>query len=169
MSTGQPGKPGEHGEGFGGGAGGQGGAGGAGGQSTGEGTGGAGGAGGTGGAGLRIWMDKRVIAVVLIGLALLVGYQVYAYQQQHRVAKATQIATKAAAKVKKISKAQCGQTVAFYTLINQLLDDTSPHFASPADGPIIPGARNEAITRIHNLEQSSYAALRKQGCHIPTS
>lgn len=119
--------------------------------------------------------DRRVIATVLVGLAILVGYQVYAYRQTHRNAHAVVVAKKAlttarksASGLKRLSKSQCGSTVLLYDLLNALMDDTSPRFGSPPDGPVIPGARAKLIGQVHAAEQASFKALRKQGCKIPS-
>lgn len=117
---------------------------------------------------MTILRDRRLIAGILVGLAILVGYQVYAYRQQHRVAHVVQVAAKTAAKVQKLSKAQCGQTVLLYTLLNALMEDTSPRFGSPPDGPVIAGARAQLIQEVRTAEENSYKALRKQGCRINT-
>lgn len=117
---------------------------------------------------------KRVIAIVLVGLAVLTAYQVYAYRTSHRNAHAVVVAKKAqttaaknAAKLRRLTKAQCGSTQLLYTLLNALMDDSSPGFGSPAGGPIVPGARDALIHRVHAAEAASYTALRKQGCRIP--
>ena len=105
-------------------------------------------------------LDRRLVAVVLIGLAFLVGFQVYAYRQQHRNADVAET-------VETLSKGQCDQTILLYQLLNALMDDTSPRFGSPADGPIIPGARAALIQSVHNAENASLAGLRQQGCDVP--
>lgn len=119
---------------------------------------------------LRAWLalfDRRVLAAVIVLLAVLVGYQVYAYRQQHRVASAVTTSKRTAAKLKKLTAAQCGQTVLLYTLLNALMDDSSPHFGSPVGAPTIPGARTKLIAQVLSVERVSTAALRKQGCKIP--
>lgn len=120
-------------------------------------------------------VDRRVITIVLLGLALLTGYQVYAYRASHRNAHAGVVAKTAAktsqknaTKLRQLTKAQCAQTGLLYTLLNALMDDSSPRFGSPPDGPIVPGARAKLIQQVHTAEGASNSALREQGCHIPT-
>ena len=47
------------------------------------------------------------------------------------------------------------------------MEDTSPSFGSPPDGPIIRGAREALIESVHDAENASLAGLRKQGCEVP--
>lgn len=110
--------------------------------------------------------DRRVLLLVVLGLALLAGYQVWAQGQSQKVSVAVKQSNQNTVKLARLTSAQCAQTLAFYTLINQLLDDSSPHFASPVGGPIIPGARSDAIARVRDLEEQSYAQMRTQGCKI---
>lgn len=113
--------------------------------------------------------DKLGLAV-LVGLVLLLaGYQVYAWQVQHRNARVAVVATSTAAKVQKLSQGQCNQTVLLYQLLNALMEDTSPAFGSPPDGPPVRGARQTLINRVHSAERTSIQALEKQGCHIKRS
>lgn len=122
---------------------------------------------------LKRLADRRVIAGVLIGLALLAGYQVWAYRQSGRNAKAVKVAkqadrkaTRAVTTTKGLSKAACGNARLFYRLFNALVEDTTPAFGSPPDGPPIPGAREKLIGELYAAERRAAAPLRKQGCTI---
>lgn len=104
--------------------------------------------------------QNRLGVVVLLGLlVLLSGYQVYAWRVQHRNATTAE-------KVETLSEGQCDTTILLYRLLNALMDDTSPSFGSPPDGPIIPGARTALIESVRNAENASLAGLRKQGCTV---
>lgn len=120
----------------------------------------------------RRLLDRRVIAAVLVGLALLLGYQVYAYQQQHRNAAAVITARVAARKadratvvIKRLTKVQCANTRLFYDLFNALAEDSGPHFGSPP-GRIVPGARERLIDKLYEAERAQAPTLHKQGCHV---
>lgn len=119
---------------------------------------------------VRAWLsrfDRRVLVIVAVGLAVLIGYQVYAYRQQHRVAVAVSTSKSTATKLRRLTAAQCGQTVLLYTLLNALMDDSSPHFGSPAGRAAIPGRRAKLIAQVRAAEKASTAELRRQGCRIP--
>jgi hypothetical protein len=159
VNAGEPGKPGEHGTGQQGGAGG---AGGQGGHGLGDGSGGTGGVGGVGGSGgLRGWyLDRRVLAAVLVAVLCIGGYQVYAQRQAGKVAKVTTT-------VEHMTDAQCSTARLFYAVFNALVEDSTPRFGSPPDGPIIPGARLALIQRLYNSERATIPGLRRQGCKVP--
>lgn len=114
----------------------------------------------------RLLLDRRVVAVVVVGLAMLVGYQVYVQRQTKKVDQTAAVVKHLAPKVARLTKVQCANTRLFYDLFNALAEDSSPHFGSPPDGPIIPGARRRLIEKLYASERATVKPLRKQGCRI---
>lgn len=117
----------------------------------------------------RPWIRRRagwlLAAAALVALGADAGYQVYAARIAHRNAAAVVTSKRNAAKIGRLTKAQCGTTQLFYDLFNALAEDSSPHFGSPP-GRIVPGARVRLIEQLYNAERQSAAPLRKQGCQI---
>lgn len=111
----------------------------------------------------RTWLRRHVVLVVAIVAVLAlgadVGYQVYAARIQHRNAVV-------ATKVERLSASACSSTQFLYDILNALVDDSSPHFGSPPDGPIVPGARVKLIGRLYSAERGTVPRLRKQGCKV---
>lgn len=97
-----------------------------------------------------------------IVLANIIGFQVYAYF-------ANRNNQKVAETVVKITHQQCAQTVFFYDLINKLLADSSPHFASPIGKPTVPGARTHFISEVYKLERQAASRLKAQGCDLDSN
>lgn len=114
----------------------------------------------------RLLLDRRVVAVVLVGLAVLVGYQVYAQRQAHKVDHTAAVVKQIAPRVIRLTRVQCTNSQLFYDFFNALAEDSSPRFGSPPDGPIIPGARRKMIERLYDAERVVVKPLRKQGCRI---
>lgn len=110
--------------------------------------------------------DRRVVAAVLVGLAVLFGYQVWAWRQTGRTAVAVKVAKRADRKATTLTKVQCANTQLFYRLFNALAEDSSPAFGSPPGGPIEPGARARLIGQLYAAERQASAPLRRQGCKI---
>jgi hypothetical protein len=115
---------------------------------------------------LKRLADRRVVAAVIVGLAVLIGYQVWVQRQTHRTATAVKVAKRADAKATTLTKVQCANTRLFYRLFNALAEDSSPAFGSPPDGPIVPGARARLIGQLYAAERVASAPLRRQGCTI---
>lgn len=113
-------------------------------------------------------------AVLLVAIAALVtlgidaGYQVYAARISHQNAAAVATTKRNAAKIARLSKAQCSQTQLLFDVFNALAADSSPRFGSPPDGPILPGARAALIGRLTVSERATAKALAPQGCRIAT-
>lgn len=118
----------------------------------------------------RPWWRRRagwlLAAAALLALGIDAGYQVYAARISHQNAVAVAQTKKNAAKLTRLTKAQCGSQRLFFDVFNALVEDSSPRFGSPSDGPPIPGARAKLIGRLYAAERLAASPLRKQGCKI---
>jgi hypothetical protein len=110
--------------------------------------------------------DKRVWALVAVGLAILIGYQVYVARLVHRNAQTAAAVKHLKPKVARLSRVACANTRLYYELLNALAQDTTQSFGSPPDGEVVPGARAQLIHRLYAAERAQLPALRKQGCKI---
>jgi hypothetical protein len=113
----------------------------------------------------RLAVNRRVIAAVLVGLALIISYQAWAWHQTERATVAIKKANRTAVAVKRLTKVQCANTRLFYDVINALAEDSSPAFGSPPTG-IQPGAREALIHRLYESERRQAPALARQGCVV---
>lgn len=96
---------------------------------------------------------------VLIGVLAIGSYQfaVYNTAQANKTARS---------KVTQLTKGACGTDKFTFQLFNNLVLDSTPHFGSPQNGPIVPGARTEAINNLFHLQRQAAAGLKKQGCDL---
>lgn len=117
----------------------------------------------------RPWWRRRagwlLAAAALLALGADAGYQVYAARIQHRNAVAVTQTQRNAAKITRLTKAQCANTQLLYDFFNALAEDSSPHFGSPP-GRVVPGARQRLIGKLYSSERLASAPLRRQGCAI---
>lgn len=114
----------------------------------------------------HVWIIAATLAI--LALSLDAGYQVYASRIAGQNAATAAAVEKIAPKVTTLTKVQCANTRLFYEVFNALVEDSSPSFGSPRDGPPSPGARRRLIDRLYASEREAAKPLRAQGCKVST-
>lgn len=110
--------------------------------------------------------DHLVIAGLVVAMAMITGYNVWAKRVTDRNNHTAAVAQSTAKKVTRLTAGQCASTRFTFDLFNALAEDSSLHFGSPRDGPIVPGARDGLLRKLYVAERKAAAPLRKQGCRI---